>query len=474
MAITRRQVLWGAGAAAVVAGGAMVVVPVVRRPGHMEPSVPRAASVDGTSSDLPAQADVVVVGAGIMGVATAFYLAEKGLSVVVCEKGVIAGEQSSRAYGQATNWGQKVDVVPMGQRSMQLWNGMNAQLGADTSYRAYGRVQAFDNDEDIENARKWFQEAQAAAPQGAPLEGRFVEGAELAQLLPGATSRWKMGLYIPQDGGMEPALAAPAVARGALARGVRIVTQCAVRGLETSGGAVSAVVTEKGVIKTSRVVVAGGTWSRLLLGNADVQFPVLPVYLSQQRLSAVDGPPAVGAANMVVWRKEVSGTYSNGPRYMTAPITRDSFVLLPNFASSLVGMLASETPLDFTLGPDFYRSFQVQRRWALDTQSPFETRRTMAPVHNDGTLDDCLGWIREEFPVFQQSRPVERWAGTIDVAHDQVPVVSAVPQVSGLFVMGGFTFGLTQGLGAGELMADLVTGAPTKFDPTPYSLQRLL
>ena len=473
MAITRRQVLWGTGAAAVLAGGAMVV-PMVRRPGQMEPSVSRAAPVQGTSAELPAQADVVVVGAGIMGVATAFYLAERGLSVVVCEKGVVAGEQSSRAYGQATNWGQKVDVVPMGQRSMQLWSGMNALLGADTSYRAYGRVQVFDDDEDIEKARQWFQEAQAAAPQGAPLEGRFVEGAELAQLIPGATSTWKMGLYIPQDGGMEPALAAPAVARGALARGVRIVTQCAVRGLETSAGAVSGVVTEKGAIKTPRVVVAGGSWSRLLLGNADLEFPVLPVYLSQQRLSAVDGPPAVGAANMVVWRKEVDGSYSNGPRYMTAPITRDSFVLLPDFATSLVGMLASETPLDFTLGPDFYRSFELKRRWALDAVSPFETRRTMAPVHNDGTLDDCLGWLREEFPVFQQSRPFERWAGAIDVAHDQIPVVSAVPQMSGVFVMGGFTFGLTQGLGAGELMADLVTGAPPKIDPGLYSLQRLL
>ena len=472
MAITRRQVLWGAGGVVVV-GGVAMVAPIMARPGHMAPSQSRADKVQG-DSDLPAQADVVVVGAGIMGVATAYYLAEKGLSVVVCEKGEVACEQSSRAYGQATNWGQKVEVTPLGQQSMLLWRGMNEKLGADTSYRSYGRVQAFDKDEDIEKAREWLRDATAAAPSQAPLKGSFVEGEALAKLIPGATSTWKMGLYVPEDGGMEPALAAPAVARGAQKLGVKIVTQCAVRGLETEAGAISGVVTEKGVVKAKQVVVAGGTWSRLLLGNADIAYPVLPVYLSQQRLSAVDGPPAVGAAGMVVWRKEVDGSYSNGPRYMTAPVTRDSFVLLPNFASSLIGMLASETPLDFTLGKDFFNSFRVDRRWGMDEVSPFEEMRVMAPVRNDGTLDDCLGWIRKEFPIFENSQPFERWAGTIDVAHDQVPIISAVPQQAGLFAMGGFSFGLTQGLGAGQLMADLVTGNKPQIDPQPYQLARLL
>lgn len=465
--------LLGTGAVVVV-GGVAMTVPMLRRPGHMAPSVSRASPVAG-DTELPAQADVVVVGAGIMGVATAYYLAEKGLSVVVCEKGLVAAEQSSRAYGQVTNWGQKEEVTALGQQSKLLWSGMNEKLGADTSYRAYGRVQAFEKDEDIEDAREWLQKAQAVAPAHAPLTGRFVEGAELAQLIPGAQSAWKQGLYIPDDGGMEPALAAPAVARGAQKLGVKIVTQCAVRGFETEAGSVSGVVTEKGLIKAKQVVVAGGTWSRLLLGNADINFPVLPVYLSQQRLSAVNGaPPAVGAAGMVVWRTEVDGSFSNGPRYMTAPVTRDSLVLLPGFATSLVGMLASETPLDFTLGKDFYHSFEVERRWAMNEVSPFESLRTMAPVHNDGTLDECLGWIREEFPVFQQSQPIERWAGTIDVASDQIPVISPVPAMPGLFVMGAFSFGLTQGLGAGQLMADLVTGSPTKIDAQPFQLGRLL
>lgn len=473
MGITRRQVLLGTGAVVVVAGG-VAVTPMIRRPGHMAPSISRASPVPGLS-ELPAQADVVIVGAGILGIATAFHLAEKGLSVVICEKGEIACEQSSRAYGQVTNWGQQAVVTAMGQRSKQLWSKMNEKLGADTSFRAYGRVQAFATDAQIEAAQSWLKVAQEHAPSSAPLNARFVEGAELEKLIPGAQSAWKSGLYVPDDGGVEPALAASAIARGAQAIGVKIVTQCAVRGFETEAGAISGVITEKGAIRAKRVVVAGGTWSRLLLGNADINFPVLPVYLSQQRISDVEGaPPAVGAAGMVVWRKEVGGSYSNGPRFMTAPVTRDSFVELPGFASSLIQMLRSETPLDFTLSSDFYRSFTVNRRWKMDEPSPFESMRIMAPTLNNETLDLSLSWLRNEFPVFQNAKPIERWAGTVDVAHDQIPVISPISSTPGLFVMGGFTFGLTQGLGAGELMSDLVTGSPPQIDPGPLRLDRLL
>ncbi|MFE3836168.1 NAD(P)/FAD-dependent oxidoreductase [Pseudogemmobacter sonorensis] len=471
MNVTRRNVLLGTAALAAV-GGAAVMVPMAMRPGTMAPSTSRARPVAG-QADLPPEADVVIVGAGIMGVATAFFLAEKGLSVVVCEKGGIACEQSSRAYGQVTNYGLPQEVVELGQHSKSLWRAMNARIGRDTSYRDYGRVQAFQQDSEIEAAREWLAGAEAAAPDHAPIRARFVEGAELAEMLPGAQSDWKMGLYQDDDGGMEPALAAPAVAEAAIARGVAIVTDCAVRGYETEAGAISHVVTEKGAIRTGALVVAGGTWSRLLLGNAGIGFPVLPVYLSQQRIGAVDGPPACGAVGRVVWRKEVDGSYSNGPRFMTAPILRDSFALLPDFLPALPGMLMGDTPLDMALGADLTRSFRVERQWRLDEQTPFERARIMAPTQNDGTLDESLGWLREEFPVFNQARVIERWAGTVDVARDQLPVIGPIRAVQGLFVMGGFTFGLTQGLGAGELMADLVAGTAPAIGPNHFELERI-
>jgi glycine/D-amino acid oxidase-like deaminating enzyme len=471
MKLTRRNVLLGSGAV-LLAGAGAITIPMALKPGSLQASTSRARPVRGQGT-LPAQADVVIIGAGIMGVSTAFFLAEKGLSVVVCEKGQVAAEQSSRAYGQVTNFGLPQEVVELGQQSKMLWQGMNARIGQDTSYRAYGRVQAFKEESEVETAREWLAKAEAVAPDHAPIRSRFVEGEELAQLLPGAQSEWKTGYYQDDDGGMEPAFAAPAVAEGAMARGVTIVTECAVRGFETQGGAVSHVITEKGTVRAKALVVAGGSWSRLFLGNADINFPVLPVYLSQQRIAGVVGPPAVGAAGRVVWRREVDGSYSNGPRIMTAPILRDSFSLLFDFLPVLPEMLAGDTPLDMTLGSDLPRSFGIERSWRLDQQTPFERARIVAPTHNDGTLDAAFDWLKNEFPAFNAGRVIERWAGMVDVAKDEIPVISPVPNTQGLFVMGGFTFGLTQGLGAGELMADLVAGDVPKINAKNFELARI-
>ncbi|WP_282567633.1 FAD-dependent oxidoreductase [Devosia sp. MC521] len=68
---------------------------------------------------------------------------------------------------------------------------------------------------------------------------------------------------------------------------------------------------------------------------------------------------------------------------------------------------------------------------------------------------------------------MERWGGMVDVAKDEIPVISPVPSTPGLFVMGGFTFGLTQGLGAGELMADLVAGDVPKINAKNFELARI-
>lgn len=472
MPITRRHFLLGTGAVGLAAAGA-IAVPMIKRPGEMRPIISRADPVAG-DKDLPPQADAVIIGGGIIGVATAYMLAERGLSVVIVEKGEVACEQSSRAYGQVTPHGQAPQVAELVQHSKFLWRGMNAKLGEDTTYRSYGRIEALIDDETIDAERKWLAEAKQYAPAHAPLNGKFLEGAELARLIPGATSVWKTGLYVDDDGGIDPAYGAPAVARGAQKLGVKIITQCAARSFVTEGGRISGVVTEKGEIRSPLVLLAGGSWSRLMLGNAGIDLPILPVYLSQQRLNAPKGLEACGAANRAVWRKEADGSYSNGPRYMTAPLTRDSFELFFDFVPSLPSMLFSPTPVDFTIGSDLTNTLKLERKWKADQQSPFERMRMMAPTHNNDTLDLALDWLRDEFPAFSHAKVIERWAGTVDVTTDQIPIASAVEALPGLFVACGFTYGLTQGMGAGDLLACLMTGTTPKVDPAPYALSRLV
>src|ERR1700730_13422882 len=99
-----------------------------------------APRVDPVPSDekLPARADVVIVGGGIIGVSAALFLAQKGVSVVLCEKGHIAGEQSSRNWG----WGRKMArdsrEIPLVIESLRLWERMNETVGGETGFRTCG------------------------------------------------------------------------------------------------------------------------------------------------------------------------------------------------------------------------------------------------------------------------------------------------------------------------------------------------
>src|SRR5919199_1108894 len=90
-----------------------------------------------THETLPARADVVIIGGGIIGTSAALFLAEKGVSTVLCEKGHIAGEQSSRNWGWCRKMARDPRELPLIIESLRLWERMNETVGVET---AAGRV----------------------------------------------------------------------------------------------------------------------------------------------------------------------------------------------------------------------------------------------------------------------------------------------------------------------------------------------
>ena len=86
----------------------------------------------------PAQADVVIIGGGIIGTCAALHLAQRGVSVALCEKGDIAGEQSSRNWGWVRKQGRDPRELPLAIEALRQWQGMNEVVEAETGFRTTG------------------------------------------------------------------------------------------------------------------------------------------------------------------------------------------------------------------------------------------------------------------------------------------------------------------------------------------------
>ncbi len=419
---------------------------------------------------LPERSDVVVIGGGIIGVATALELAERGVSVSLCEKGEIGAEQSSRNWGWCRKMGRDPREIPLSIIALEAWRGMNQRVGGETGFQQRGILYLAENEAEIASKQYWLDEH--ARPY--QLDSRLIGSDDVAKLVPGSAMRWKGALYTASDGRAEPQKAAPAIAAGARARGASILTNCAVRGIDTAAGRVCGVVTEKGPIACSNVVLAGGAWSRRFCGNLGIHLPQLTVVNSVQRTRPIDtGLEASASGGTFAFRKRFDGGYTIAHRHLSvADILPDSF---PLFFTFLPALRNDWSGLRMRIGKRFFDEARLARRWKLDEQSPFEQVRILDPEPVHPILDEALASLKHYFPAFEKAEVAERWAGCIDATPDAVPVMDEVPGHVGLFLATGFSghgFGL--GPGAGRLVADLVTGKAPCVDPAPFAYKRFI
>lgn len=419
---------------------------------------------------VPPEADVVIIGGGIVGMSTALFLAQKGVRVVVCEKGDIGEEQSGRNWGWVRKMGRDTREIPMMLRAMEIWDGLNAVTGHDTGFRRHGTTYFVDKEADLARYEGWME---AAKPFG--LDTHFVSAANIARHMPDSARTFGGGLHTPSDGFAEPHLATRAIAEGVRKNGGRVVTTCAVRGLESSGGRVSAVVTEKGTIRCQSVVLAGGVWSALFAASLGIRVPQQKMLSQVQRTRPLEGGPVgCGSGPGFGFRRRLDGGFNLGMRSAhPVDIVPDSFRNLRLYIPALKNEWRA---MKFRIGRQTALEVFTPRKWSLDERTVFEKYRVLRPEPSRKVLDGALENIKKMFPQWADKLVVNERMGTfIDVTPDAIPIISGVDSLPGFHIATGFSghgFGIAPA--AGEMMAQIVMGEKTLFDAQPFRHSRFI
>lgn len=184
-----------------------------------------------SDANLPDAVDVAIIGGGIVGTTAAYYLARRGLSVALLEKGHIACEQSSRTWGWCRLQNRDPREMPLSLLSMSLWDKLAGEIGQDPGFGRTGLIYATDDASMLAGWEAWRSTAREFG-----VETHMLSGAQAAEHIPQNRRTWVGGLHSVADGKAEPALAAPILAEGARASGATIHQNCAVRSLDITNG----------------------------------------------------------------------------------------------------------------------------------------------------------------------------------------------------------------------------------------------
>ena len=208
-------------------------------------------------SALPAAAEVVVVGGGVIGSSIAFHLADAGVDVCLLERDQLAGGSTSRAAGGFRAQFSDPLNIAIGLRSIEAFTRFGERPGTEIDLHQVGYLFLLDREDDVASF-----EASVALQNELGVPSRFVDLAEVRELCPIAGLDGVLAAtYCSLDGHASPEAVVQGYASGARAHGASILTGCAVCDVRREGREIRGVGTSLGTVETGTVVCAAGVWS---------------------------------------------------------------------------------------------------------------------------------------------------------------------------------------------------------------------
>ena len=385
------------------------------------------------AKNLPQHAEVVVIGAGIVGCSVAYHLAKMGWKdVVVLERSAIVSGTTAHSAGLVTQLRHTRALTDISRYGVQLYQELKDETGLDTGFRQTGSISVARTQGRMDELRRMISMAKSFG-----VEMNEIGLDEAKGLWPLLSTEGLVGaVHLPYDGETVPDSTANAMATGATRRGVQIIENTPVTNILTSGGVVSGVSTARGDIRCEVVVNCAGMWAREIGLRCGVS---IPLHAADHAYFVTE--PVPGASEDMPSLRDPDG-YIYVRRY---PFEGGG-ILIGGFEPEGVPWGMDGIPDDFSL-------HMLNRDWS----------------HYDILMENAM----DRVPAIADAGVRIRLVGPESFTPDTRYIMGEAPELRNFFVAAGFnSSGVASAAGAGKAMAEWITEGEMTVDLSEVDISR--
>ncbi|WP_019377574.1 NAD(P)/FAD-dependent oxidoreductase [Virgibacillus halodenitrificans] len=376
--------------------------------------------------------DVVIVGGGLVGCATAYYLAKEGLSVTVIERGQINRQASGQNAGSlhfqlehrlVLHWKQLEnelkELIPLSKESERMWAAVEDELDAKMDVAQHGGLMIAETDKEVEVLKQKYELEKELG-----LETELLSKDEARKIAPYLTESFKLASFCPTEGHANPRYIIPQYAKRAAENGASFLTASKVTDLNRIKEYWEVEINNERRIKASNLVIATGAWAGDIAQMAGIHIPMYPVPLQMNITEKVD--PIIGHLIQHV-----------GKRISMKQVEDGNILIGGGWPAQFI---KKNGKLDFTRSPNILH------------ENIIENVKIAANL----------------VPKVKELRLLRTWPGITGVSSDQLPILGEIPERKGLYIGGGgsaFTYGPLYG----KILTELITKGKTDFSINAFS-----